>query len=164
MGMSCVPRVLCAVHESRNIGHGYVAPQSYAVTVGHSVKEPKSRDVGNDDTFHFNDDFTSKLFKIKIGSLGSHGSRGSRSVSARNGRNGFALIGVAGWAQSAAPDGPAAGLVTNQRDSEPQQQETREKVEEDRKPQIDAAIVRVMKVERLDQTIRLDPEPRPRTS
>ena len=68
------------------------------------MKEPKSREIGNDDMFSFNDDFQSKLFKIKI------------------------------------------GLVAATRDSEPQQQETREKVEEDRKPQIDAAIVRVMKV------------------
>ena len=68
------------------------------------MKEPKSREIGNDDVFSFNDDFQSKLFKIKI------------------------------------------GLVAATRDSEPQQQETREKVEEDRKPQIDAAIVRVMKV------------------
>jgi cullin 3 len=72
--------------------------------IARAVKEPKSREIGNDDMFSFNDDFQSKLFKIKI------------------------------------------GLVAATRDSEPQQQETREKVEEDRKPQIDAAIVRVMKV------------------
>lgn len=73
------------------------------------LKEPKSREIGNDDMFSFNDDFQSKLFKIKI------------------------------------------GLVAATRDSEPQQQETREKVEEDRKPQIDAAIVRVMKARRTEE-------------
>lgn len=37
------------------------------------------------------------------------------------------------------------GTVTAQKESEPEKQETRQKVEEDRKPQIEAAIVRIMK-------------------
>ena len=72
-------------------------------------KEPKSRDVNDDDSFSFNEDFQSKLFKIKI------------------------------------------STVAAAKDSEPQQQETREKVEEDRKPQIDAAIVRIMKARKQEE-------------
>lgn len=40
------------------------------------------------------------------------------------------------------------GTVTAQKESEPEKQETRQKVEEDRKPQIEAAIVRIMKARR----------------
>ena len=32
-------------------------------------KEPMSKDVGEDDVFSFNEAFTSKLFKIKIGTV-----------------------------------------------------------------------------------------------
>jgi len=39
--------------------------------------------------------------------------------------------------------------VVAQKESEPEKQETRQKVEEDRKPQIEAAIVRIMKARRL---------------
>jgi cullin 3 len=39
--------------------------------------------------------------------------------------------------------------VVAQKESEPEKQETRQKVEEDRKPQIEAAIVRIMKSRRL---------------
>lgn len=45
------------------------------------------------------------------------------------------------------------GTVAAQKESEPEKQETRQKVEEDRKPQIEAAIVRIMKARRvLDHT------------
>jgi len=37
------------------------------------------------------------------------------------------------------------GLVSSQRETEQEKLETKEKVEEDRKPQIEAAIVRIMK-------------------
>lgn len=66
-----------------------------------------SKDIDENDTFLFNDKFTSKLFKVKI------------------------------------------GTVVAQKESEPEKQETRQRVEEDRKPQIEAAIVRIMKSRRV---------------
>ncbi|OIV90285.1 hypothetical protein TanjilG_08322 [Lupinus angustifolius] len=79
--------------------------QSLACVKGKNVlrKEPMSKDISDDDTFFFNDKFTSKFFKVKI------------------------------------------GTVVAQRESEPENIETRQRVEEDRKPQIEAAIVRIMK-------------------
>jgi len=56
--------------------------------------------------FVFNDRFTSKLLKVKI------------------------------------------GTVSAQRESEPEKRETRQRIEDDRKPQIEAAIVRIMKSRR----------------
>ncbi|MFS8017275.1 putative cullin protein, neddylation [Helianthus anomalus] len=41
------------------------------------------------------------------------------------------------------------GTIVAQKESEPEKQETRQKVEEDRKPQIEAAIVRIMKARRV---------------
>ncbi|KAJ0432983.1 putative cullin protein, neddylation [Helianthus annuus] len=41
------------------------------------------------------------------------------------------------------------GTVAAQKESEPEKQETRQRVEEDRKPQIEAAIVRIMKARRV---------------
>lgn len=83
--------------------------QSLACVKGRNVlrKEPVGKDVDDTDVFHFNDKFTNKLHKIKI------------------------------------------GTVSAQKESEPEKQETRQKVEEDRKPQIEAAIVRIMKSRRL---------------
>ncbi|CAK8533522.1 unnamed protein product [Lathyrus sativus] len=83
--------------------------QSLALVKGKNVlrKEPMSKDIGEDDAFFFNDKFTSKLFKVKI------------------------------------------GTVVAQKESEPENVETRQRVEEDRKPQIEAAIVRVMKSRRV---------------
>lgn len=83
--------------------------QSLALVKGKNVlrKEPMSKDIGEDDAFFFNDKFTSKLFKVKI------------------------------------------GTVVAQKESEPENIETRQRVEEDRKPQIEAAIVRVMKSRRV---------------
>nr|KYP50856.1 Cullin-3 [Cajanus cajan] len=82
--------------------------QSLACVKGKNVlrKEPMSKDIAEDDAFFFNDKFTSKFFKVKI------------------------------------------GTVVAQRESEPENQETRQRVEEDRKPQIEAAIVRIMKARR----------------
>ncbi|KAF7809140.1 cullin-3A-like isoform X1 [Senna tora] len=79
--------------------------QSLALVKGRNVlrKEPMSRDVGEDDSFSVNDKFSSKLYKVKI------------------------------------------GTVVAQKESEPEKLETRQRVEEDRKPQIEAAIVRIMK-------------------
>ncbi|XP_022776882.1 cullin-3A-like [Durio zibethinus] len=70
-------------------------------------KEPMSKDIGEDDAFFVNDKFTSKFYKVKI------------------------------------------GTVVAQKESEPEKQETRQRVEEDRKPQIEAAIVRIMKSRRV---------------
>ncbi|OMO82454.1 hypothetical protein COLO4_22989 [Corchorus olitorius] len=83
--------------------------QSMACVKGKNVlrKEPMSKDIGEDDAFFVNDKFTSKFYKVKI------------------------------------------GTVVAQKESEPEKQETRQRVEEDRKPQIEAAIVRIMKSRRV---------------
>ncbi|XP_054792119.1 cullin-3A-like [Prosopis cineraria] len=79
--------------------------QSLALVKGRNVlrKEPMSKDVAEDDSFFVNDKFSSKLYKVKI------------------------------------------GTVVAQKESEPEKLETRQRVEEDRKPQIEAAVVRIMK-------------------
>ncbi|KIZ04219.1 hypothetical protein MNEG_3746 [Monoraphidium neglectum] len=64
---------------------------------------PMSKDVEEGDSFSFNEKFSSKLFKIKI------------------------------------------GTVSATKEGEAEKNETRHKVEQDRQPQIDAAIVRIMK-------------------
>ncbi|EEC78114.1 hypothetical protein OsI_17639 [Oryza sativa Indica Group] len=83
--------------------------QSLACVKGKNVlrKEPMSKDISEDDTFYYNDKFTSKLVKVKI------------------------------------------GTVVAQKETEPEKLETRQRVEEDRKPQIEAAIVRIMKSRRV---------------
>ncbi|KAF9591035.1 hypothetical protein IFM89_001245 [Coptis chinensis] len=83
--------------------------QSLACVKGKNVlrKEPMSKDIVEDDAFFVNEKFTSKFYKVKI------------------------------------------GTVVAQKESEPEKQETRQRVEEDRKPQIEAAIVRIMKSRRV---------------
>ncbi|KAL3511134.1 hypothetical protein ACH5RR_030535 [Cinchona calisaya] len=83
--------------------------QSLACVKGKHVlwKEPMSKDIGEEDAFFVNDKFSSKFYKVKI------------------------------------------GTVVAQKESEPEKQETRQRVEEDRKPQIEAAIVRIMKSRRV---------------
>ncbi|KAL6658952.1 hypothetical protein ACP70R_002992 [Stipagrostis hirtigluma subsp. patula] len=83
--------------------------QSLALVKGKQVlrKEPMSRDIADDDSFSVNDKFSSKLFKVKI------------------------------------------GTVVAQKETDPEKLETRQRVEEDRKPQIEAAIVRIMKSRRV---------------
>ncbi|EOA34674.1 hypothetical protein CARUB_v10022238mg, partial [Capsella rubella] len=83
--------------------------QSMACVKGKNVlrKEPMSKDIAEEDSFVVNDRFTSKFYKVKI------------------------------------------GTVVAQKETEPEKQETRQRVEEDRKPQIEAAIVRIMKARRL---------------
>ncbi|KAJ0692919.1 putative cullin protein, neddylation [Helianthus annuus] len=83
--------------------------QSMACVKGKNVlkKEPMSKDVGEDDVFSVNEKFTSKFFKVRI------------------------------------------GTVVAQKETEPEKHETRQRVEEDRKPQIEAAIVRIMKARRV---------------
>ncbi|GBF91645.1 hypothetical protein Rsub_03949 [Raphidocelis subcapitata] len=79
--------------------------QSLACAKGKNVltKTPMSKEVDEGDAFAFNDKFSAKLFKIKI------------------------------------------GTVSASKEGEAEKNETRHKVEEDRKPQIEAAIVRIMK-------------------
>jgi cullin 3 len=79
--------------------------QSMTLVKGKNVlkKIPDTKEILPDDVFAVNDSFTSKLYKIKIGT--------SAAV----------------------------------RENDIEQKETREKVEEDRRPQIEAAIVRLMK-------------------
>ncbi|KAG5059423.1 hypothetical protein JHK87_000452 [Glycine soja] len=74
--------------------------QSLDLVKGRNVlrKEPKSKDVGENDAFFVNDE----LYRIKI------------------------------------------GTITAQKESEPEILETRQRVEQDRKSQIEAAIVRIM--------------------
>jgi len=66
------------------------------------AKDPKSKDIGEQDIFWVNDEFTCKLFKVKV-------------------------------------------MTVAHVESEPERVETRQKVDEDRKHQIEAAVVRVMK-------------------
>ena len=95
------------------------ALQSLACVKGKAVlrKDPPGKDVAPGDTFWFNDGFTSRMFKVKIGTVSS--SRGA---------------GGGG--------GGGAGDDADRSD-------TRARVEEDRKPQVEAAIVRVMKARRV---------------
>jgi cullin 3 len=83
--------------------------QSLALVKGKNVlrKEPMSKDIAEDDAFFFNDKFSSKLFKIRI------------------------------------------GTVVAQRVFELESVETRQRMEELRKPHIEAAIIRVMKSTRI---------------
>ncbi|KAK2079007.1 hypothetical protein QBZ16_002697 [Prototheca wickerhamii] len=88
--------------------------QSLACVKGKNVlkKEPMSKEVADTDVFSINENFQSRLYKIKIG----------------------------------------------MRESEQNKEVTRERVEEDRKPQIEAAIVRIMKVikKRIESLIERD--------
>jgi len=70
------------------------------------IKEPKGREIGDDDNFSFNTGFTHRMIKFKV--------------------------------QNLAP----------MRESTEEVQASRNKMNEDRNPQIDAAIVRVMKARR----------------
>ncbi|GLJ50746.1 hypothetical protein SUGI_1080940 [Cryptomeria japonica] len=83
--------------------------QSLACVKGRNVlsKEPMCKEINEEDNFYFNEKFSCKFYKVKIGTVVAH------------------------------------------RESEPEKQETRQKVEEDRKPQIEAAIVRIMKARRI---------------
>jgi len=67
------------------------------------IKEPKTKEIEPDHIFMVNDQFTSKLYRVKIQTVAAKG------------------------------------------ESEPERKETRSKVDEDRKHEIEAAIVRIMK-------------------
>lgn len=92
--------------------------QSLACVKGKNVllKDPAGRDIDDGDVFHFNDRFSSKLHKVKI------------------------------------------GTVAAQKESEPEKAETRQRIEDDRKPQIEAAIVRIMKARRVMEVCASDLE------
>lgn len=128
-----------------------------------------SKEIGDADVFSVNDSFQSRLYKVKIGMVvaqvwgegGSHVQRGTGGGDHVTGwRSGIAdqawhpdlceLSGArsprptAHW-PCAPPDQPFQPIAM-QRESDEGKEETRERVEEDRKPQIEAAIVRIMKV------------------
>lgn len=67
------------------------------------VKEPKGKEIENSHIFTINDQFTSKLYRVKIQTVAAKG------------------------------------------ESEPERKETRTRVDEDRKHEIEAAVVRIMK-------------------
>ncbi|PKU70591.1 cullin-3A-like [Dendrobium catenatum] len=83
--------------------------QSLACVRGKNVlnKNPMSKDIAEEDAFMVNDKFSSKFFKVRI------------------------------------------GTVAARKESESEKQETRQRVEEDRKPQIESSIVRIMKSTRV---------------
>ncbi|WVO21727.1 uncharacterized protein IAS62_003039 [Cryptococcus decagattii] len=78
------------------------------------VKHPKGRDIGRNDTFQFNESFSSPLARIKILQIASSGP---------------------------GPGGPASSGVENAQERE----ETERQIDEERKHQIEACIVRIMK-------------------
>ncbi|KAK4477614.1 hypothetical protein RD792_016852 [Penstemon davidsonii] len=83
--------------------------QSLACVMGKNVlrKDPMSKDIGDDDSFYFNDKFTSKMYRVKI------------------------------------------GTAVSEKESEQEMQETRLRLEGDRRHEIESAIVRVMKSRRV---------------
>ncbi|KAE8541583.1 hypothetical protein D1P53_001751 [Cryptococcus gattii VGV] len=93
------------------------------------VKHPKGREVGKDDTFEFNDSFSSPLARIKILQIAPSSSSPSTSASAPLGSS---SIGGGG--------GASGGVETAQ-----EREETERQIDEERKHQIEACIVRIMK-------------------
>ena len=121
-----------------------------------------SKDVDEGDVFAFNDKFSSKLFKIKIGTVSAAKEGEAEKAETRHkarpwgpGRGAGQLGSVqAGCAPVGAPAAGAAPHFTDplQTNKRPVLLRTRApkppqngQVEEDRKPQIEAAIVRIMK-------------------
>lgn len=82
---------------------GKTAKDSKAPARNVLTKEPKGRDVGEEDVFTLNEGFRNKGIRVKL------------------------------------------SAVSSQKEGEAEHIETRQKIDEDRKPQIDAAIVRIMK-------------------
>jgi len=89
--------------EAKGMLQGKISKDSKAAARNVLLKEPKSREVNDDDVFTVNDNFTSKTVKVKL------------------------------------------MAVSSTKEGEQEQTDTRAKVNEDRQPQIDAAIVRIMK-------------------
>ncbi|OWZ38177.1 Cullin 3 [Cryptococcus neoformans c8] len=88
------------------------------------VKHPKGREVERDNTFEFNEAFSSPLARIKILQISS----ASASTSASSAGAGGGGVG-------------AGGQVENAQERE----ETERQIEEERKHQVEACIVRIMK-------------------
>ena len=98
--------------------------QSLACVKGKNVltKSPPGREIGAADCFSYNESFRSKLYRVKIGTIA-------------------AAAGGAGSSSGAGGAGDVGGRGAEDAD-------VRKVVEEDRKPQVEAAIVRVMKSRR----------------
>lgn len=100
------------------------------------TKEPKSKEIENGHVFTVNDQFTSKLHRVKI-------QTGFRpffffflkplfsSV--------LSCVVFLNWSLCQFP------VAAKQGESDPERKETRQKVDDDRKHEIEAAIVRIMK-------------------
>ncbi|KIR27807.1 Cullin 3, partial [Cryptococcus deuterogattii LA55] len=86
------------------------------------VKHPKGRDIGKEDTFEFNDSFSSPLARIKILQIAPSSASTSTST-------------------SASASSMLAGGVENAQERE----ETERQIDEERKHQTEACIVRIMK-------------------
>ena len=118
-------------------------------------KEPMSKEVRPGDAFSVNDAFTSKLYKVKIGMVTAQVRAAGWRRRAHDVppclasvRHALGTALLAGGPPPGAPQPPPrpAPTAAAQRESEGEKAETRERVEEDRKPQVEAAIVRLMQV------------------
>lgn len=134
--------------------------QSLACVKGKNVlkKEPMSKEVADTDVFSINENFQSRLYKIKIGMVSAQ----ARGVFQKREREGGRLLFF--WSVAAPFFGSASAHTMDrsrpcsQRESEQNKEVTRERVEEDRKPQIEAAIVRIMKVRLKRREVAWGPE------
>jgi len=93
------------------------------------TKEPKGKEVGDEDVFNFNDDFRHKLYRIKVNSIQMKETVRPALISNHQ------LTPVNAHRQS----------FIGAREQEEENTKTKESVFQDRQFQIDAAIVRIMK-------------------
>lgn len=103
-------------------------------------KEPKGREVAPSDVFHFNHEFTQKLFRIKVNSI--QAGRTARAPGPANASLSLAEADVCerGCARVCLLHVPEQAKETVQ-----EQEKTHESVRRDRQYSIDAAVVRIMK-------------------
>ncbi|TNN85660.1 Cullin-3 [Liparis tanakae] len=99
------------------------------------TKEPKSKEIENGHVFTVNDQFTSKLHRVKI----QTGTQPRRREGDQNDRKPHHHH-SAHWLVVLRPL-----VAAKQGESDPERKETRQKVDDDRKHEIEAAIVRIMK-------------------